>query len=38
MLRISTWRARPTLNTWIVKGVALILIVAFILIHFRILP
>jgi hypothetical protein len=38
MFRISTWRARPTLNTWIVVGVALILIVAFILIHFRILP
>jgi len=38
MFRISAWRARPTLNTWIVIGVTLILIVAFILIHFRILP
>ena len=35
MFRISTWRVRPTLNTWIVIGVALILIVAFILVHFR---
>jgi uncharacterized integral membrane protein len=38
MLRISASRARPTLNTWIVVGLILILIAAFIVIEFRILP
>ena len=38
MLRISAARARLTLNTWIVISVTVILIIAFILIEFRILP
>lgn len=38
MLRISASRARLTLNTGIVIAVTVILIIAFMLIEFRILP
>lgn len=38
MLRFSASRARLTPNTWIVIAVTVILIIAFILIEFGILP